>query len=314
MTIRRNSTCILCTVSRTAKCRKFEKTKIDEVLRLCVIEQTKQNWLLHSAHSKGKRTLTLFRRFGEVQTPSLYEITTPFLKGMSALTRLASLMLSTLEANHVYWQTQIKDGNSVRTAFTMHLGLYRISEMTFGFCSAPGPFQPALDVKLSLIKWKCSLVFLDDIVIVSWNSDEHILPIGIVLSLLHKAAVALNLKPCNLFTEKIDSLGHAIRPGKLELSDHTSDTVWDLKPPRNVIKLNSFPYLCNLYRRFARNFARIVALLNKKLGEREQRMWDTLTQEERDAFVTSKDKLVTAAVLALTHSQGTLDPWYGCMR
>lgn len=96
----------------------------------------------------------------------------------------------------------------------------------------------------------------------SLNAYEHISHNRTVLSLLYKAGFRLSLKKCNFYTEMIDFLEHVIRPGKLELPDHPTEGIGDLKPLCNVIKLKSFHGVCNKYRRFAQNFAGIAVPLN----------------------------------------------------
>lgn len=64
---------------------------------------------------------------------------------------------------------------------------------------------------------------------------------------------------------KIDCLGHVMRPGRLELPFHTSDAIRDLRPPRLVAELKSFLGLYNAYGRFVPDSARIVSPLNAML-------------------------------------------------
>lgn len=47
----------------------------------------------------------------------------------------------------------------------------------------------------------------------------------IVVSLLKQVRVTLNFKKSKLFTDKIDYLGHLIRPGKLEIAFHTTEAI-----------------------------------------------------------------------------------------
>lgn len=89
-------------------------------------------------------------------------------------------------------------------------------------------------------------MYLDDIVIISRNADEHTLHIRAVILLLHKAGVKVftlmpalckKLKKGKLLTKMIDSLWHTIWTDKLELDDHTTCAIRDCRPPHHVTKL-----------------------------------------------------------------------------
>lgn len=49
----------------------------------------------------------------------------------------------------------------------------------------------------------------------------------------------LNLKKCKFATEKMECLGHVILLGGLKFASHTTDTIFDLKPPRTEKQLKS---------------------------------------------------------------------------
>lgn len=89
--------------------------------------------------------------------------------------------------------------------------------MTFGLNTAPGKFQRVIGVKLSTVKWKLALVYLDDYIIFSGSPEEHIEHTGTIIQLLKTAGVSMNLNKCVLFSDKVDYLGHVIGPGNQEL-------------------------------------------------------------------------------------------------
>lgn len=69
-----------------------------------------------------------------------------------------------------------------------------------------------MNVVLSSRKWQFALRYLDNVIILSTNADEHISDVCTVLSLFHKSDVTLNPKKCHFFPEKSDYLGHVILP------------------------------------------------------------------------------------------------------
>lgn len=66
--------------------------------------------------------------------------------------------------------------------------------MMFVLKNAPGTFQYAMDVILSTIQWKVSLMYLDDIVIFSRSPKAHMKNFRLVLALLQNGGVTIKLK------------------------------------------------------------------------------------------------------------------------
>lgn len=110
-------------------------------------------------------------------------------------------------------------------------------------CATPLHINQTMDLLLSPIKCQFFLAFFDCIIVFSPNADGHIWHVRTVLPLILKAGVTLNHKRGNFIHEKIDYLGHVVRPDNLELADHTTDAVCILKPPQMVPSLSSLPWI-----------------------------------------------------------------------
>jgi hypothetical protein len=64
-------------------------------------------------------------------------------------------------------EIMMANDSAALTAFTSHEGLYEYVRMPFGLTNAPATFQRVMDTALAGLKWKCWLVYLDDIVVLS---------------------------------------------------------------------------------------------------------------------------------------------------
>lgn len=120
-----------------------------------------------------------------------------------------------------------------------------------------------------------------------------------VLAILGHAGVTLRLDKGSFFDSSINYLGHFIRPEKLEVASRTVDAVRDFQPSTDQSELQSFLGMCNVYRRFASNFAQIAALLTKKLKKGEPFRFDELEDNEREAFNALNSRLITPPILVL---------------
>lgn len=116
--------------------------------------------------------------------------------------------------------------------------------------------------------------------------------------LLKNAWVEIKLKKSFFFQELIHFLGHVIAAGNLQVVCMTTKAVEPLQYLSTVLKTQPFLGLCNVYRSFVPNFARLAAPLNKNLekGEPLQFELDDRMGKAVDVF---KEKLINTPALAL---------------
>lgn len=131
-------------------------------------------------------------------------------------------IFSTLEAGSGYWQigVQKSDRESIAIPITSYYGLYQFTIIYFGLWHAMATFQHVIDVILRTVNWHHAIVYLEEIFIFTKTIERHIFHRKMFLRLLKLAGVALKLKKCDFFTNKIGYLGHVIRPGRCEVASY----------------------------------------------------------------------------------------------
>jgi len=102
-------------------------------------------------------------------------------------TLAGSRWFSTLDLLSGYWQVEVAESDREKTAFTTQQGLFEFKVMPFGLCNAPATFQRLMDLVLSGVQWQQCLVYLDDIIVVGRDFEEHLRNLGIVLQKLKQA-------------------------------------------------------------------------------------------------------------------------------
>jgi len=128
--------------------------------------------------------------------------------------------------------------------------------MPFGLTNAPTTFQRALDIILSGQKWQLCPVYLYDAIIFSASAEQHVKDDDVVLTRLREAGVTLNLEICTWFSDEVEYLGNIVRPGQLHVHNKNFDALKHASFPTTKTQLKSFLGMCNVYRRFVKDFSK----------------------------------------------------------
>ena len=107
-------------------------------------------------------------------------------------------VFSMLECDSGYWQISVAVEDQDKTTFTRHEGTYKYIRLPFCLTNAPATFQRAIDMILSVVKWKTCLVYWDDVIVFSRSVEEHITHLDEVFGLLSRARVSLKASKCFL--------------------------------------------------------------------------------------------------------------------
>ena len=150
-----------------------------------------------------------------------------------------------------------------KTALITHDGLYEFQVIPFGLMNAPAVFQRLMRHVLKDFNsdGKFVSVYLDDVLIFSRTTEEHLIHIHRVLSRLTEVGLKLNPKKCHFTCDKLTYLGHTITPSGLKPnSDHLA-AVFSM--PHDIKGLNQFLGLCSFYRRLVCTIAKIAEPLHR---------------------------------------------------
>ena len=156
-----------------------------------------------------------------------------------------------------------------------------------------------MDIILAGFRWKTCLVYLDDVIVFSNNFDDHLKHVSQILKCLQNAGFSLKLSKCSFFKNEVDYLGHVVSPGKLAVAQKTTEAVAKFKLPETQTHIKSFLGLCNVYRRFVPNFARVSAPLNSMLKKGEPVKLPPLNEAQLASYNALKQALISPPILRL---------------
>jgi len=204
----------------------------------------------------------------------------------------------------VYWQIPVAAEGRDKKTFTSHTGLFRFLRLPFGLVNAPASFQRALDIILSGLRWKTFLVYLDDVIVFSRTVEDHIRHLLKVLLLLEKSGLSLKPSKCHLFQKEVEYLGHVVRPGQLLVNQKNIKSLAQALPPRNHTEFRSFLGMCNVYRRFIKDYAHIAKPLTRLTSKKLPHVLPPLDITQLASFEYLEERLTSTPILALPRREG----------
>lgn len=100
---------------------------------------------------------------------------------------------------------------------------------------------------------------------------------------------------CHFCLDQVNHRGHVVPAAGVQPDPKKISAVKEFPAPRNVKQVRSYLGLCNYYRKFVRNFAKIAEPLNKLTKTNTRFLWDESCQI---AFDTLNTALTEAPILA----------------
>jgi hypothetical protein len=179
-----------------------------------------------------------------------------------ALDQLANAKRYTkLDIKDAYYNLWIVEGDEWKMAFWTKYGLYQYLVMLFGLTNVPASFQWWMNQILSNYLDVFCIVYLDNILIHSDNLEQHYWHVKMILRRVEEVGLILKTSKCKFHSNKIEYLGYIISPIGIEMDPEKVWAVAEWREPMNVKGVQSFLGFANFYRRFIRDFSKIMAPL-----------------------------------------------------
>ena len=209
---------------------------------------------------------------------------------------------SMFDMNSGFWQVPMDEESKQYTAFTLgSMGLYECESMPFVLCNAPPTFQRLMQSCLGELNLTYCLIYLDDVIVFSDTSEEHLWRMRVVFNHLCEHGLKLKLSKCEVFKSEINYLAHHVSQKGVLPSKKNLESIAQCPPPDTYTKVKSFVGLVGHYRCFIKGFAKIAApLYDLTSGDNKDKKSEhvDLSPEAREAFNHLKVACLQAPILA----------------
>ena len=208
-------------------------------------------------------------------------------------------IFSILDLNSAYFQIELDPETRHKSAFITHDGVFEFTRMPFGLRNAPMSFQMLMSQVLKGLNWKYVLCYIDDILVFSANFGEHLRHLGEVFQRLKDAKLTLKPEKCSFAVERVVYLGHVISKDGVSVDIEKTERVRSFPTPTNQKTLKSSLGLCNYYRRYVKDYAKICIPLNQLLKKEKRQKFapGDWNQTCEKAFQTLKIALTSPPIL-----------------
>ena len=193
-----------------------------------------------------------------------------------------------------YNRLRIARGEEWKTAFRCRYGLYEYQVMPFGLCNAPGTFQHFVNDTFREYLDDFMVAYLDDLLIYSNTLKEHKRHVRLVLQRLQDAGLHLKLSKCEFHVQTVSFLGYIISPKGISMDPVKIDSILSWPTPTCVLDIQTFLGFANFYRRFIRNYSRIIVPITNLLKKTVAFSWNTTANK---AFKRLQKAFTTAPIL-----------------
>ena len=157
---------------------------------------------------------------------------------------------SKLDMTDAYEQIRVGPDDVWKTAFATPVGTYLSNVLQMGDCNGPSTFQRLMSRIFIRQIGRFVAVFLDDIFIFSMSIEEHEEHLKIVFELLRKNHLFLSRDKIDLYSAKLDCLGHIIDDEGIHVDMDKMRTIRNWPTPKNYNDIQRFVGLVNYVAQF----------------------------------------------------------------
>ena len=204
-----------------------------------------------------------------------------------------------LRNHNAYNLIRITAGDEWKTTFCCRYGHFEYLVMPYGLTNAPATFQHMMNEIFADIMDQFVVIYLNDILIFSFDPSQHAEHVREVLSRLCKHGLYAKLEKCEFDVDSIEFVGYIIFPQGLGMDPKKVAVIQSWPIPKSIKDVQSFLGFCNSYHMFIKSFSRRTAALTYLTRKGVPFRW---TEKTQLAFVQLKITPCRTQIFRIFHS------------
>ena len=239
--------------------------QIEEMLKDGIIQPSRSPWnspiwiVPKKADASGRKKFRMVIDYRQLNKKTISDAY-PIPEIEFALQNLGnSYRFTVVDLASGFHQIKMRQSDVEKTAFSVNGGKYEFIRMPFGLKNSPATFQRAMDdvLRKLIVEGKC-LVYIDDVIILGKNLEEHLRNIREVFETLLEAGCRVQLDKTEFLREEIEYLGYVVSRDGIKPNEKKILAVRRYPKPLDLRQLRGFLGLTSYYRRFIKSYSYIA--------------------------------------------------------
>ena len=169
----------------------------------------------------------------------------------------------TMDLKMGFHQIAMDESSKDITAFVCPFGLYNFERMSQGLVNSPLTFQRLMERCVGDMNLRELLVYLDDLIIYGKTIEQTEERLFKTLDRLRGFGLKVDPKKCVFFVKRVKHLGHIVSAEGISPDPDKTSALTSWPVPKTLRELKSFLGFAGYYRRFVKDFSKVLRPLNK---------------------------------------------------